>query len=170
MARENERGFFALGVALPLWTAALLCLSGFFFQYMHMILTEKADLELSEEIHTALQLVLTDAAEAESVEVLGTEKSQTLRFRKAGDDLSGWAVTSYRVFESNGLRKLYRGHVNLGGYQPLTGETILGNVAIDEFRIRRLPNGLYHLRIVGRSLRTGHCVEQTAEFLAKEGG
>ena len=157
MARENERGFFALGVALPLWTAALLCLSAFFFQYMHMILTEKADLELSEEIHTALQLVLTDAAEAESVEVLGTEKSQ-------------WAVTSYRVFESNGLRKLYRGHVNLGGYQPLTGETILGNVAIEEFRIRRLPNGLYHLRIVGRSLRTGHRVEQTAELLAKEGG
>ena len=164
MARENERGFFALGVALPLWTAALLCLSAFFFQYMHMILTEKADLELSEEIHTALQLVLTDAAEA------GTEKSRTLRFRKAADDLSGWTVTSYRVFESNGLRKLYRGHVNLGGYQPLTGETILGNVAIDEFRIRRLPNGLYHLRIVGRSLRTGHHVEQTAELLAKEGG
>ena len=164
MAKEGERGFFALGIALPLWMAALLGIGAFFFQYMHMVLAEKADLELS-----ALQLILTDAAEAQSVRMSGTAHAQTLEFRKAASDLSGWRVTSYRLHEVDGLKKLYRGHINLGGFQPLTGESIVGNVAIDEFSIRILPNGLYHLRLVGRSLLTGHRVEQTAEFPAQGG-
>ena len=169
MAKEGERGFFALGIALPLWMAALLGIGAFFFQYMHMVLAEKADLELSEEVHTALQLILTDAAEAQSVRMSGTAHAQTLEFRKAASDLSGWRVTSYRLHELDGLKKLYRGHINLGGFQTLTGESIVGNVAIDEFSIRILPNGLYHLRLVGRSLLTGHRVEQTAEFPAQGG-
>ena len=72
MAKEGERGFFALGIALPLWMAALLGIGAIFFQYMHVVLAEKADLELSEEVHTALQLILTDAAEAQSVRMSGT--------------------------------------------------------------------------------------------------
>lgn len=168
MTTQDERGFLALGIGLPLWMAAFLCLGGCFFSYMHMVLSEKADLEVSQEIHTSMQMILADAAEAQTVKTAGYGGKPMLRFYKAQPDFSGWRVVTYIRREQEHRRTLYRGHTDALGFQPLTGDNLIGEVDIDAFDVERLPNGAVHFRLGGRSLRTGHRVEQTAEFLLEK--
>ena len=164
MWKSDERGFLALGIGLPLWTAAFLCLGGCFLSYMHMVLMEKADLELSQEIHTAMQMMLTDAAEAQGIKLTGYGGEPVLRFHKAERDFSGWTDVTYLVRKRDGRQRLYRGHMDPQGFQPLTGDNLLGRVEIDTFEPTILASGAVHVRLGGRSVRTGHRVEQTAEF------
>lgn len=160
----DARGFYRMGAGLSL-TALLLVAVGFaFLSFMKMTLLARADLELHREIDSAMRMIAADAAEAESYQTDIVGDSVRVTFRKAREDASGKRVAMYATRRDGARTKLCKTRDSAGS-QPITGESMLGDVTIVEFRAESLRPGCLHVVLQGKSRRTRQTYKATAEFV-----
>lgn len=166
MMLHDERGFYAAGLGLSLVTAALVAMGFVFLSFMKMTMTERADMELHQEIDDALRMITADAEESMAFSLHDSGGSHRLAFQKARVDAGGGRGVTYGTRSDGARTKLCRSRETV--LQPLTGESELGDVTIEEFRAEELRKGCLHIVLSGRSQRTGHIYRQTAEFALEE--
>lgn len=162
MMLHDERGFYAAGLGLSLVTAALVAMGFVFLSFMKMTMTERADMELHQEIDDAMRMITADAEESASFRLHDGSYGKQVAFRKAREDAGGGCGVTYGTRSDGARTKLCRSRETM--LQPLTGESELGDVTIEEFRVEELQKGCLHIVLSGRSQRTGHVYRQTAEF------
>ena len=163
MIFREERGFYGAGLGLSLVTAALVAMGFVFLSFMKMAVQERADLELHQEIDDAMRMMAADAEESASFVLNDGAEGVRLSFRKAHADAGDGRGVTYAVRREGTRKKLCRSRE--AALQPLTGESELGDVTIEEFRTEELRQGCLHIVLSGRSGRTGHAYRQTAEFV-----
>ena len=66
MICRDENGFYAAGLGLSFMTAALVAAGFMFLSFMKLTMTERADMELHQEVDDAMRMVAADAEESAS--------------------------------------------------------------------------------------------------------
>ena len=168
MMRHDEQGALA-GISISLVTLTFVAISFTFLSYLKIVLSERADLELQQEIDSAMRMVDADAMEASICKVYVVEGNSRIAFRKERADESAVGRTrseasavTYALITKNGPPKFCR--IRSTVPQPLTGESMFGAVTIVTFQAEELPSGGIHVVLEGRSQRTGHTYRQTAIY------
>lgn len=162
MICHDENGFYAAGLGLSLVTAALVAAGFVFLSFMKLTMTERADMELHQEVDDAMRMVTADAEESASFRLHPHGDTLQLVFQKAHADAGGERSVTYATKRDGGRVKFCRSRE--AALQPLTGESEAGDVTMEEFRAEELRPGCLHVVLSGRSQRTGHAYRQTAEF------
>ena len=161
------------GVSLPLLTLTLVTVGFTFLSFMKIVFMERADFELQQEIDFSMKSLETDALESATYEIRGNGKDTQLVFQKkrsnprsTGPSRSDEGSMTYATQPKGGLVKFCRlgGTRGRGGLQPMTGESMFGDVTIQLFRAEALSSGGVHVVLEGRSRRTGHTYRQTAVY------
>ena len=125
-------------------------------------MVERADMELHQEVDDAMRMVAADAEESASYRLFWRSGTTQLIFKKAHEDAGGERSVTYAVKHEGTRMKFCRSRE--AALQPLTGESEVGDVTVEEFRTEELRPGCLHVVLTGRSQRTGHAYRQTAEF------
>ena len=174
MIESDERGFLSAGISLSLLTVTLIAVGFAFLSFMKLVLMERADLELQQEIDGAMRVLDTDAMESSPYEIHDTGSSMRIAFQKERSDESQdtekedsrteTSGVTYETRQKNGLVKFCRIRYASSVPQPMTGESMFGDVTIESFRVEEMPGGGIHVALEGRSRRTGHAYRQTAVY------
>ena len=162
MICRDQNGFYAAGIGLSLVTAALVAAGFVFLSFMKITMVERADMELHQEVDDAMRMVAADAEESASYRLFWRSDTTQLIFKKAHEDAGGERSRTYAVKHEGTRMKFCRSRE--AALQPLTGESEVGDVTVEEFRTEELRPGCLHVVLTGRSQRTGHAYRQTAEF------
>ena len=171
---DAQRGYMA-GVSLSLMALTLVAVGFTFLSFMKIVLLERADFELQQEIDFSMRSMESDALESATYDIQPNGRDQQLAFQKKRPDPSSTEAERRRSDESGMtyatrqegvLVKFCRlgGTQGRGGLQPLTGQSMFGDVTIQLFRAEALPSGGVHVVLEGRSRRTGHTYRQTAVY------
>lgn len=173
MIRSDAQRGYMTGVSLPLLTLTLVTVGFTFLSFMKIVFMERADFELQQEIDFSMKSLEMDALESATYEIRGNGKDTQLVFQKkrsnprsTGPSRSDEGSMTYATQPKGGLVKFCRlgGTRGRGGLQPMTGESMFGDVTIQLFRAEALPSGGVHVVLEGRSRRTGHTYRQTAVY------
>ena len=173
MIRNDARGFYAAGISFSLVTMTLLVTGFVFLSFMKIVFLERADLELQQEIDHAMRTVGRDAAESSTYEIHTSEYGMNVAFHKERSDISvdkkkgatrsKESGVTYGLRPEHGSMRFCRTRNRLNGAQPMTGESMIGDVTITSFRAEAEASGV-HIVLEGQSRRTGHTYRQTAVY------
>lgn len=175
MIRSDAQRGYVTGVSLSLMTLTLVAVGFTFLSFMKIVFLERADFELQQEIDFSMRSMEADALESATYDIHTDGTNQQLAFQKKRPepnsteaehkrlDASGM---TYATRQEGALVKFCRlgGTQGRGGFQPLTGQSMFGDVTIQLFHAEALSSGGVHVVLEGRSRRTGHTYRQTAVY------
>lgn len=160
---QTEQGFALLELlaSLPMLALLLVTIAGLFLYGMKLYYRNLADVELQQELQTAMSQIVDDLTETRAVEQLpGGQDGVMLAQRydpSSGRSNHRDTYVTYRAYTvpRTTTRKLYYGS-DFGA--PMMGNHALAGVTITEFFCSPDSDkiGLVHLRLSGKSEVTKH--------------
>jgi len=142
-------------VALPLLSIMLLSLGTAFLLLLRMYFCDLGDGELQEQLRLAAVNIVTDVSYADRVEVQQDGLKIWSRRRSSGQ---GWI--NYRLKDPLSVGKITK------NTQPLTGDSIHGDIRITKLHCSKMNERTLLLEIEGINKTTGKIFSiETAAFL-----
>lgn len=167
-SKEHESGFVLLETLLAIPLAAML-LTAFFTaglwglrSYARIL----SDIELHEELSTAMQRVVEDMETAQSVKISSSKGNSLLTLRSWTENGRPGEILEYgrRYDYPTGTVKLVRDRAS----NPLTGDHVFARITVDRFFCEELRPHCYRVVLIGRSMVSQHRYRLTT-MITQEG-
>lgn len=167
-SKEHESGFVLLETLLAIPLAAML-LTAFLTaglwglrSYARIL----SDIELHEELSTAMQRVVEDMETAQSVKISSSKGNSLLTLRSWTENGRPGEILEYgrRYDYPTGTVKLVRDRAS----NPLTGDHVFARITVDRFFCEELRPHCYRVVLIGRSMVSQHRYRLTT-MIAQEG-
>lgn len=172
---EQGHSLFELSLSLPIMILLTLSIGTLFLWTMKFFVYEMADWALQEEMCSAIERIAGDARAASRVRIRHKQYSFD---PLAYCDILLWKPRCFPTAEENRSYYLAEQPKSTGGlywklyhnsdYEPITGDSIVGNTNLLKFHCEIIPPARLRIELKGRSLITRHNLEVKTELFLPE--